>query len=399
MVCRWGRAGAAAGLHPYRPTRQRARGGRLVGAWYTRDLEDAFRPFWEAWDLVHREYVDRPVDDQALRDGAIRGMLEALGDPYTFYMSAEEFEIANSDLAGELEGIGAEVDISGEQVKIIAPLPGSPAETAGLLPGDTILAVDGEDMSGQTGFAVISKVRGPAGTTVSLTIAREGVEEPLEFEIVRARITIPSVEYRMLESEIAYVKVNNFGERTTGELSEALDALLPQGPKGFVLDLRGNPGGFLNTAVDVASEFLAEGTVLIQDFGDGSEQAHSVRGRGSATEIPLVVLVNEGSASASEVVAGAIQDNERGTLIGETTFGKGSVQNWHELQEGQGALRVTVARWLTPGRRQISDLGITPDLIVPLTEEDRAAGRDPQLDAAIQFFGEPSGRSPFVYVS
>ena len=348
-----------------------------------RELQELFEPFWAAWNLVHEEYVDQPVDDKALEEGAIRGMLEALGDPHTFYMTAEEYEIANSDLAGELEGIGATVDISGEQVKIIAPLPGSPAEVAGLLPGDVILKVDGEDMTGRSGFSVIMKVRGPAGTTVRLTVEREGVDEPLELEIERAYITIASVESRMVGSDIAYVKLNNFGEKTADDLEAALEPMMALNPKGVILDLRGNPGGFLTTAIDVASQFMAEGTLMIQEYGDGREQVYEAHGGGLATDLPLMVLINAGSASASEIVAGAVQDSGRGTLVGETSFGKGSVQNWHDIPNGQGGVRITIARWLTPDRRQITGQGIAPDVEVPLTEEDRQAGRDPQLDAAL----------------
>ncbi len=354
--------------------------------------EALMRPFWEAWDLVHREYVDQPVDDEKLREGAIQGMLAALGDPHTSYMNPLQFKLANSDLAGQLEGIGAEVDVSGTLVKIITPLPGSPAEKAGLLPGDVVLRVDGQDMAGVNGFDVVMKIRGPAGTAVRLTIQREGQAEPLEFEIVRDRITIPSVESYMIGADVAYVKLNNFGDDTGAELEKALQILLALHPRGLVLDLRGNPGGYLPTAIEVASQFIPSGTVMIEQFGDGREQTYTASGRGLATEIPLAVLINAGSASASEIVAGAVQDLRRGALVGETSFGKGSVQNWHALKDDQGAVRVTVARWLTPDRRQISGKGITPDVAVPLGDEDRQAHRDPQLDRAVELLR--AGGSP-----
>lgn len=346
---------------------------------------EAFAPLWEAWRLLHEEFVDQPLDDTLLVQGAIRGMLEATGDKHTSYMNPEEYRMQMSDFAGELEGIGAYVDTSGEYVAIVSPLPGSPAEAAGLLPGDKIVKVDGEDVTGLDGFKVIFKVRGPAGSTVHLTIQREGQADPLEFDIVRAKITIPSVESRMLDGGIAYVKINEFGDNTAGDLDEQLRALMSQDPRGLILDLRNNPGGWLNAAIDVASEFIPNGLIAIERYGDGRETPFDAEGGGRATEVPMVVLINKGSASASEIVAGAIQDHGRGLLLGETSYGKGSVQNLHELSDGNGAIRVTVADWLTPDRRHITGQGLTPNRVVEMTDEDRAAERDPQLDAAAEF--------------
>ena len=351
------------------------------------DREQLAAPFWEAWELVQKNYVDQPVDQEKMMQGAIRGMIESLGDPFSSYMSPTEYALANSDLAGQLEGIGAEVDPSGDYVKIISPLPGSPAEAAGVLPGDVILKVDGEDMTGLDGFAVILKVRGPAGSTVHLTIQRADKPDLLEFTIVRAKITIPSVTSKTVgaANDVAYIRLNNFGENTGGELKDALRELLKKNPKGIILDLRGNPGGYLSAAVDVGSQFIGSGrSLLIEQFGDGREQIYEAERGGLATDIPLVVLINAGSASASEIIAGAIQDNQRGTLVGETSFGKGSVQTWSPLQDERGAVRVTIARWLTPDHRQISKVGISPDVEVKLTDEDRTAGRDPQLDRAVE---------------
>lgn len=346
-------------------------------------LGDKFAPFWEAWALVHEEYVDQPVDDQKLAYGAVKGMLQALGDRHTGYSTPAESKILFSDAAGELEGIGAEVDASGDYLKVVSPLPGSPAEQAGVLPGDTIVKVDGEDIGGQDGFTVISKVRGPAGTTVHLTIFREGESDLLEFNIIRAKITLPSVESKVLAGNIAYVKINNFGDKTTSELKTQLQALMLQTPRGLVLDLRGNPGGYRDAAIDVISQFVSDGTAMIQRYGDGREEVFKVSAGGQATDIPMVVLVNQGSASASEIVAGAIQDYKRGKVIGEQSYGKGTVQDWRPLSNNQGSVRITIARWLTPDGRSIDKLGITPDFEVRLTKEDRAAKRDPQLDAAL----------------
>lgn len=348
------------------------------------EYQTLFVPFWEAWNIVHNEFVDQPLDDVALMRGAIRGMMDAVGDKQTFYMDPVVFETETSALSGEYEGIGAYVDTDGEYLTIISPIEGSPAEAAGLRPADQIIAIDGVDMTGTTPEQARQKVLGPAGTTVTLTIAREGEEEPLEFSITRAKITIPSVTGKMLDNNIAYVDINQFGEQTTGELSAVLDELLAQNPQGIIIDLRNNPGGYLQTSVEVASEFIDEGVILYEQYGDGNRDAYNALGNGRATEFPIVVLINEGSASASEILAGALQDYERATLVGVQSYGKGSVQQWVPLSDDQGAARVTIARWLTPDERLIDGIGLTPDFIVELTEEDFANELDPQLDKAIE---------------
>jgi carboxyl-terminal processing protease len=366
------------------PATQPATGGTPAG------LADTFAPFWEAWDLVHENYVDQPVDDRALMYGAIKGMVQALGDPHTGYSTPAESKILFSDASGELEGIGAEVSSKGDAVEIISPLPGSPAEAAGILPGDLIVGVDGEDTTGQDLFTVITKVRGPAGTVVHLSILRVGEPEPLEFEITRAKIIIPSVESKMLQDGIGYVKINSFGENTADELQEQLEALMAQKPNGLVLDLRGNPGGYRDAAIDVASQFIGDGLIMIQRYGDGREEKFEAGQGGLATEIPLVVLINKGSASASEIVAGAIQDYGRGQILGEQSYGKGTVQIWPKLSNNQGSVRITIARWLTPEGHSIDKEGIAPDITIELTPTDRDARRDPQLDAAVNLLmGEP----------
>jgi len=350
-------------------------------------LEDddvLFKPFWQVWSLVHEEYVDQPLDDKALMRGAINGALEAIGDPQTSYMNPDEFIQANIPLIGSYEGIGAWVDTDGEYLIIISPMPGSPAERAGMKPGDEVVAIDGEDMTGVDGNIVIRKVMGPAGSTVLLTVRRADVPDLLEFEVVREQIEVSSVESEMLEDGIGYVQILSFSGETISELRSALRELLEEEPSGMILDLRGNGGGFLDSAIDVSSEFIAEGLILTEKFGDGVEETYDSSGKGLATDLPLVVLINAGSASASEIVAGAIQDYERGVLVGETSFGKGSVQFWLELDDDEGALRVTVARWYTPEGRLIDQEGLLPDFEVILTEEDFEAETDPQLDKAIE---------------
>jgi len=349
------------------------------------DLQTLFAPFWETWALVHKNYYSQPVDDQALVYGAIKGMIQSLGDKHSGYMTPAESRINATSLSGELEGIGATVEMSGKYLKIISPIPNSPAEKIGILPGDTVTKVDGEDIAGQDLYTIISKVRGPAGTKVKLQIIREGETAPLEFEVTRAKVIIASVESKMLPNDIAYVKVNEFGAKTSGELQTQLKTLMAQKPKGIILDLRNNGGGYVNTAVDVASHFISRGKVLlVERFGDGREQKVLTQGGGLATDIPLVVLINQGSASASEVVTGAIQDYKRGTIIGETSYGKGTGQIGYELSNEQGEARITIFRWLTPNGNWVHEKGITPDIEVKMTKADRDAKLDPQLDAALK---------------
>lgn len=348
------------------------------------DLQTLFQPFWQSWDIVHDRFVDQPLDNEILMQGAIRGMMESLDDPHSSYMDPFQFNQANISLEGEYEGIGAWVDPNEEYLTIVSPMPNSPAEEVGLRPGDAIIAVNGDDMTGVDGNLVIRKVMGPAGTTVTLTIQREGSAEPFDVEVTRAAITIPSVESRMLEGDIGYLHLFTFGDESTPELRQALGDLLDQDPKGLIFDLRNNGGGALRTAIEVASEFIGDGVVMYEEYGDGTRDTYTAQRGGMATDIPMVVLINEGSASASEIVAGAIQDRERGQLVGTTSFGKGSVQQWIPLDNDQGAVRVTIARWLTPDERTISEIGLEPDVVVEMTQEDVQAGLDPQLDKAVE---------------
>lgn len=349
------------------------------------ELQTLFKPFWETWNIIHTQYVNQPVDDLALMRGAIKGMLDTLEFGRNYYQTAEEYAEAQEILNGRnYTGIGAWVSTDKEYLTIISPIKGSPAEAVGLRPNDQIIAIDGEDMTGVNPETARQKVLGPAGTNVTLTILRAG-QEPFDVTITRAQITVPLVEYEMLEGDIAYINLTTFGDSATSELRKALTELLAQKPKGLILDLRNNGGGYLDQAVSVASEFLpGKQVVVIEKYGDGSEETSNASGRGLATDIPLVVLVNGGSASASEIVAGAIQDYGRALLVGETTFGKGSVQILTPLSNDQGIVGITIAAWLTPKRRTIEGTGLTPDVIVERTEEDFNAGRDPQLEKAIE---------------
>lgn len=346
-------------------------------------VDELFVPFWEAWNIVRERYVDQPVDQQALMRGAIKGMMEALGDEHSFYMDPEMFQRSTEELEGqEYEGIGAWVDTTQDYLTIISPIPGSPAEKAGLRPKDKIIAVDGEDMTGVDGETVRQRVIGPRGTTVKLTILREG-SEPFDVEIVREKILVPTVTSRMLDERIAYIRLFTFGADTAPELEKALRELMAQQPVGLILDLRNNGGGYLDTAIDVVSQFIGEGIVMVEEYGDGRKVTFEAKQGGLATEIPLVILINEGSASAAEIVAGAVQDLGRGLLVGVVSFGKGSVQNHLPLSADQGAVSVTVARWLTPNGHQLHGDGLQPDYLVEITEADLSAGIDPQLQKAI----------------
>ncbi|QYK50704.1 MAG: S41 family peptidase [Anaerolineales bacterium] len=350
------------------------------------ELYDAMLPFWETWRRVQYSGVELDTSYEQLMRDALHGAVAAMGDQHTGFMDPVQLRQADLELQGNYEGIGAWVDTGGEYVIIIAPMEGSPAEAAGLRPGDQVLAIDGEDMSKIDSSLAVNRILGPAGSPVTLTIGREG-EEPFDVTIIRSRIIVPSVESEMLDGNIAYVQLFTFGADSGRDMRLALEELLAQNPTGLIVDLRNNGGGYLDTAVEITSEFLADGIVLLEDYNDGSRYTFEVQDGGVATTIPMVVLVNGGSASASEILAGALQDYGRASLVGETTFGKGSVQITRMLSDDQGALRVTIARWLTPEGRQIHGLGLEPDYAVLLTQEDVDAQRDPQLDEAIRLLG------------
>ncbi|TSA48088.1 MAG: S41 family peptidase [Chloroflexi bacterium] len=353
------------------------------------DLQSQFAPFWQAWDLVHQNYVDQPVDDTKLVQGAIRGMMDALGDPHSGYWTPQETTDANMSMQGEYDGIGAYVDTRGDYLTITKPISGYPAEQAGLQMGDQIIAVDGTDVTGMDPDLVrMTKVMGPAGTDVHLTIHREGVDQPLEFTITRAHIVIPSVTSKMLDNNIAYIQITVFGDNTASNFLDQLSQLMAQNPSGMILDLRDNGGGYLDAGIAIASEFIDHGVIVTEQYGDGTKDPHNATPGGLATTIPLVVLVNGNTASASEIVSGAIQDDGRGKLVGVLTYGKGSVQNWIPLSDG-GTARITIAKWLTPNGRTIDKIGLTPEVVVTMTQDDYTAGRDPQLDAAVQLLLNP----------
>jgi carboxyl-terminal processing protease len=352
--------------------------------WST-SLPASFRLLQEAWNLINQDfYGKKTLDPQVLVQGAVKGMMDALGDPHTYFLTAQNAKIASEDLQGSFEGIGATIEKRDNQLLIVAPIEGSPAEKAGLRAGDQIAAVDNKSTVPLTTIDAVSLIRGPAGSVVRLVIVREGVPAAFTVEITRAKIDVFTVRTKDLGGGVAYVRITSFSEPTTQELNAALLKVLANKPKGLVIDLRNNPGGYLTTSVDVASQFLKGGDVLYEENADGLRQKFPVRPGGLATDVPLVVLVNKGSASASEIVAGAIQDAGRGILIGEKTFGKGSVQTSQLLSDGS-SVHITIAHWFTPKGRQIHEVGLDPDISVSITEDDIKNNKDPQLDRALEY--------------
>jgi carboxyl-terminal processing protease len=326
-------------------------------------------------------------DPKQLTYGAIQGALRALDDPATTLVEPMTSEDQMIDLRGTYEGIGAIVALDeNDQVVIVSPFDGSPAMRAGILAGDVVVKVDDVAVTGMPLGEAVRLIRGPEGSTVSLTIMREGESEHLVIEVVRGEVELATVGGMVLDGhDIGYVRVSLFSERTSQELRDTLQELTQEDLSGLILDLRNNPGGvFPSAAIEVTSQFLDRGIVVFQQFSNGEEQVYQAEPGGLATDIALVVLVNQGSASNSEVVAGALQDHGRGVLIGSQTFGKGSVQRVHELSDGSG-LHVTMALLLTPDRHHIHEVGIAPDIEVPFTEEDFLQGVDPQLERAIEY--------------
>jgi carboxyl-terminal processing protease len=350
----------------------------------TPEEQAAFQLFGEAWGLVKRDFYGDLPSPEELVNGAIRGAVNTLDDPFTGFIEPQIAAINREDDSGAFEGIGAHVAMSDGLLTIVSTFKGQPAEQAGLRRGDMVLQVDDTPIENMSVYEAINLIRGPAGTPVRLTVAREG-QEQFEVELVRARIDIPVVESELRDDGIAHVTLYDFSSDASVKLADALQELQAQDPKGLVLDLRSNPGGWLHEAVNVAGLFLPrDELVLIERMKDGTETPYRSPDKPVVPELPMVVLVDGGSASASEIVAGALQDHGRATLVGEQTFGKGSVQWPHELSNG-AELRVTVARWFTPNDRAIHGEGLAPDIEVKLTQEDYEAGRDPQLERAAQY--------------
>ncbi len=345
--------------------------------------QEAFDPLFEVWNILEGRYLRQPLDETILVEGAINGMLETLEDEHTRYLSPEAQSIANERIDGSFQGIGAVVESTEDgSVIIVSPIEGSPAEAAGLRTGDILREADGVDLTGMDISAAAALVRGPAGTAVNLLIERG--EESFIVEIIRDVIMLESVRGEIVEGNIIHLRISQFGSTTAEDMTRILGELMEQNPEGLIIDVRSNPGGLLDAVVSMSDEFLDEGLVLLQNFGpDRDIEEHVTTAEGIALDIPIVVLIDEGSASASEVLAGAIQDRERGVLMGQTSFGKGTVQNWIPLSNG-GGFRVTIAEWLTPENNSIDKNGLTPDIFIPLPDLDEEF-EDTQLQAAIDY--------------
>ncbi len=341
-------------------------------------------------------YGEIPADD-VLTDGALRGMVSTLGDPFTSYVEPKFAKILEENQMGEFEGIGATLKRTNSgAIQIVRVYADAPAGKAGIQNGDFIEAVNGTRVTGLNPDEVAAMIRGPRGTEVTLSLRHATDIKPYELKLTRAKVVIPITESHIIgegERKIAYVALNEFSQTASDQLTRELQTLLKENPKGVVFDLRDDGGGLLDQAVKVGDQFLREGVIVIQRNNKGTEEKRSTTNSGIAQDIPLVVLVNGGTASASEIVAGAIQDYKRGTLIGETTFGKGSVQLPERLANG-AQLRITIQRWFTPNNRAIHGVGITPDYVVKRTLDDEQAGRDPQLDAAVKFLLDVVAPSP-----
>lgn len=347
-----------------------------------------FGLFWDVWTKVQEEFVNRSnLNYQKMAYGAISGMLSALDDPYTVFFPPEESKAFSQSMQGNLEGIGAEIGNRKGVITIVAPLKDSPAMKAGLKPGDMVYKINDKTAEGLSVEEAVGLIRGPQGTEVALAILRDGWTEVKEFKITRAVINVPIVKLEMKQvgdKKIAHLALYQFTDNSVVEFEKAVQEILSSDAKGLVLDLRGNPGGYLESAVEMASWFLPEGELVVsEDFGNGKKEEHKSFGINKLSSFPTVVLIDQGSASASEILAGALRDNLKIQLVGEKSFGKGSVQKL-ETMGGGTALKVTVAKWLTPSGHSIAEQGLEPDVKVGYTAADAEGGLDPQLDKALE---------------
>lgn len=349
-----------------------------------------FSLFWQVWKLLQENFVDKSkLDTQKMIYGAISGMVKSLGDPYTVFFPPAESKRFEEDVQGAFEGVGMEVDIKKEQLVVVSPLEGTPAERAGLRAGDKILEINGTSTADLTLDEAVKLIRGPKGTEVILTILRKGWEKSQDFKIVRDLIEIPSLTLEFKDDNIAYIKLSQFSEKAIFDFSKAAIDILNSPAKKIILDLRNNPGGYLEVAQNIAGWFLERGEIVVIEDFNSEENRKEYRAEGLARllEYPIVVLMNQGSASASEILAGALRDNRGIKLIGEKSFGKGSVQELEKLGDNS-SIKITVARWLTPKGDLITEKGLEPDIKVEISDKDIEDGKDPQLDKAVEILKE-----------
>lgn len=347
--------------------------------------------FWKVNDILHAKY-DGEISADKQSEGATAGMVASLGDPYTTYLDAKSNNELNDQLAGKLSGIGIEIGIKNNRLTVVAPIDGTPASKAGLRAGDIIVSIDGQDTSNMTVDEAVTKIRGKKGTDVKLGIIHPG-SSLQEIIITRDDITVPSVSSEIKPNNVGYIKIRTFGSDTASQIEQIASEFTSKGVTSIVLDVRDNPGGYLDSAVKISSEFLKEGVIVKEKSKHSKDKTFSASGNGQLTSVPIVMLINGGSASASEILAGALHDNNRAVLVGEKTFGKGSVQEIVCLNEGgftlssdckSDALKVTIAHWFTPKDVNISKEGIKPDVEIKLTNEDYNANLDPQLAKALE---------------
>lgn len=373
--------------------------GQVVNAekipdYLSKDVD--FNEFWQVWKYVKSNYVKADVSDAKLFYGALGGIVASLGDPYSVFFEPEISQKFNEELSGSFQGIGAEIGMKENHLAVIAPLPGTPADRAGLKAGDFILAIDGKDTTSIALDYAVNIIRGPKGTPVKLSVFTTGDKEPHDLTIVRDSIEIDSVRFAktdakgitqqdgvLLDGGIAYLQLSYFNENTLADWNKTVQDIITKNPKGIILDLRNNPGGFLGTAIEVAGEWVDGKTVVKEQLRDGSKVEHKAERQARFAGIPTVVLVNGGSASGAEIVAGALQDYGVAKLVGQTTFGKGSVQDLKQFSDGS-SVKLTIAEWLTPNDRNINKEGIKPDVEVDRTKEDYDNNRDPQMDKALE---------------
>lgn len=347
-----------------------------------------FKLFWDTWNLLSKEYIDKAVlDPQKMFYGAISGMVSSLGDPYTVFLPPQQQKSTKEDLGGAFEGVGIELGFKDKRLSVIAPLSGTPAEKAGIKPGDLIVKIDNQDTTGMSLPDAVKLIRGPKNTSIKLSILRENDgTEPNEYTLKRDTIIVKSVEVSFKQTpsnkKVAIIKLSRFGERTNDEWNATISDIISQNAQGVILDVRNNPGGFLESAVFISSEFLEGGNVVLQENNERVKTPFQVNRVGKLTKIPLLVLINKGSASASEIVAGALQDRKRAKLIGEKSFGKGTIQEAQDLEGGTG-IHITVAKWLTPNERWVNQMqGLDPDIKVESSKDD--SSKDPQMEKAIE---------------
>ncbi|MCX6721116.1 MAG: S41 family peptidase [Candidatus Staskawiczbacteria bacterium] len=346
----------------------------------------SFSLFWDAYNKLHDKFVDpSKIDDQKVLYGAIEGMTKSLGDPYTDFFDPAQAKMFEQNLSGSFEGIGVQIGITKEALTVIAPLPETPGEKAGIKAGDIIVKIDGKDSTNMTTDEAVTLIRGPKGTAVTLTIVREGWTSTKDFKIVRETIIIPSIKWSLKDGNVAYIQIFQFDENLGTDFKKTALEILASPAKKIVLDLRNDPGGYLEVCKDIAGWFLKKDqTITIEDFGAGKTQTiYKADGNASLENYPVVVLIDKGSASASEILAGALRDNRNVKLIGEKSFGKGSVQEVVDLKGGS-FLKITIAKWLTPKGNSISEIGLTPDIKVDITDQDIENKKDPQLDKALE---------------